>query len=201
MNRTQRILRFVAASKKPVTLPQVAAAVADGDTSPRYQVRIAATLCALHQCGKLERTGAPRAYRYTATARALVDGRKIDASGKPRNKSTQPRPRATRGLGKPKPATPAAAKAPRQVMDNQRFVITRGGARALRPAGERETVAEFLKRGGRIQKLKPGESSSPLFESVRELNAKTMRQRLAVADNDPDTDLDDVADIAAIANA
>jgi hypothetical protein len=83
----------------------------------------------------------------------------------------------------------------------QRIAVTRTSTRPPRFTGERETVAEFLARGGRIQKLKHGECSSPLFESVRALNDKTMRHRLAVSDNDPDPDLDDADDIAAIARA
>jgi hypothetical protein len=46
--------------------------------------------------------------------------------------------------------------------------------KAARPAGQRETVEEFLARGGRIQQLPNGASGEPYFESMRERNDRLL---------------------------
>lgn len=199
-SRSQRILHYVANCKKPATLHAIATAVADCETAANFTAQIAAQLHQLTTAKKLKRTGAPRAYLYSATPRTLVDGRKFDSKGKLRDK-TRNKPVAPARSRTPAPKPTAATRGAAKPAPAQRIAVTRTSTRPPRFTGERETVAEFLARGGRIQKLKHGECSSPLFESVRALNDKTMRKRLAEADNDPDTDLDDADDIAAIAHA
>lgn len=201
MSRAHRILAHVAGAARPVTFDSICSAA---EPAADYKLRsyISAQLHQLVNTGKLRRSGQPRAYRYSATATTLVDCRRFK-DGKPRDRSAQrARERQAKARAKPapKPAPPPKPRRQATPVPAQRAVYSsKLKPAAPRAPGERETVEEFQRRGGRIQKLKPGESSSPLYESVRALNDKTMRKRLAEADND--TDLDDADDIAAIAHA
>ena len=58
---------------------------------------------------------------------------------------------------------------------------------AAGPHAERETVEQFLARGGRIHYLKPGESSETLALDARALN-KRRKERLGITDPNPITD-------------
>lgn len=197
MTRSQRILRYIARCKKPAPLHAIAKAVATPDDARdhRYRTKVAAHLHQLLKADKLTRSGKPMAYTYAANDRTLVDGRKIDRNGTPRTRSQERRPsraQVVKPPSKPK-AKPARAKGAAKTAPAERFVITRTttGAGSGRAAGQRESVQEFLARGGRIQKLANGATSTPMFESVRALNDKSMRKRLVAADNDSLDDLDD----------
>lgn len=201
MTRAQRILRYIARCKKPAPLHAIAKAVATPDDARdhRYRTKVAAHLHQLLKADKLTRSGKPMAYTYAANDRTLVDGRKIDRDGLPRTRSQDRRQsRAKTPKPAPKKAAKRSAKTAAKPTGLQRFAITRTatGVGSGRAAGQRESVEEFLARGGRIQKLANGESSTPLFESVRALNDKSMRQRLASADNDPLDDIDDATAVA-----
>ena len=185
-NRSQRILHFIANQTEPVTLQQIIAAAEPGQASKKIAMAVSAYMCHLVTDGKVERAGKPRAFTYTRTEITLRDLRKIDREGKVRTRSKDRRP--PKPAAKPaKAATAPKPKGKHVISSAQRIVIQR--PRTQRAPGEPETVAEFLKRGGRIQKLKHGESSRPLYETARDLNAATMRKRLAeAADNDDTTD-------------
>lgn len=190
-NRAQRILHFVAGCTQPATLAQIVAAAEPGGDYRRYSTVVSAQLCGLVNDGKLKRIGALRAFTYLPTATTLVDGRAAQPKAKP-----QP----TRKAIKRKPVARKAAPAPvperkpeQPVPEVRRFLVARP---APRPPGERETVAEFLARGGRIQKLKHGECSGPVYENLRAIDQRSMRKRLAQAAGNDDTTDAAIADVA-----
>lgn len=195
MNRTQRMLHFIANATKPVTLAEITAAAAIDEphieAHARFAVSVAAQLSQLVEKKKITRHGFLGAYTYTPTAIALVDLRKVDRSGMPRT-TTQVK-RAKRPASKPaaKPA-PARDSKPVARTHAQRLAQANLQPPTPRRPGERETVAEFLARGGRIQKLRHGESSQPAYIDVRAQDVRAMRARLETAlDTRPANTTDD----------
>lgn len=188
-NRAQRILHFVAGCTEPATLAQiVAAAEPEGDYA-RYSKVVSVQLSGLVNDGKLMRIGALRAFTYLPTATTLVDGRAA-------RRKVQPQP--ARKASKRKPVARKAAPVPapkpqRPVPETRRFLVARPGPR---PAGVRETVEEFEARGGRIQQLKHGECSGPVYENLRAIDQRSMRKRLAQAAGNDDTTDAAIADVA-----
>lgn len=197
LSRAQRLLRYLAAHPEGANVRQVRDGV-DGSTSI---ATVSAQLGQFVVAGKARRTGAAGHTTYFPTKLTLVDKRRRTTQAKPAPKPQRSKPAAQAPRKAREPVNPP----PPPADSHLRVPITRHttAARGIALTSEQiaADIAAFRKRGGRIQKLKPGESSSPLFESVRDLNAKAMRKRLAEADNDPDTDLDDADDIAAIAHA
>lgn len=192
LNRAQRILHFIAGRKKPTSLQQIAKAVADPDaeTTARFTTLVAAQLHQLTKNGKVKRAGKPMAYTYAASPRTLLDGRKFDREGKPRVRKAPParKPRAPA----PKPSAAREPK-PARTVDRGRIVDPRPRIGPPRRTGERETVEEFEARGGRVQKLKPGESSRPMYETARDLSQASMRKRLTESADNDDTNDDELA--------
>ena len=203
MNRAQKILRYVASRKQPVDFPSIVRAVQPGASTATRSL-FSAQLHQLAKAGKLKRTGKPMAYSYSATPRTLVDGRTVDANGKPRDKKArQAQPKAP----KPKPIArvvkqkPAAKPRPKPTAA-QNFVINTPGKRVLGKDVKAEQsariaadVATFLKRGGRIQKLAMGASSNPQSDlqrrnSERAAGRARAKQRIA-------EDLDDAIELDA----
>ena len=185
-NRAQRILHFIAGCKTPATLAQIIAAAEPNGEYRKFSTVVSAQLCGMVNDGKLTRTGKNKAFVYTATATTLLDGRKFD-----RNGVLIAAPKRTRAKVERKPAAKAtaAAKPAHRVTDAQRFRIPAAAPKPPRHKSDRETVEEFVKRGGRIEQLQHGESSRPIYEAARDLNAMTMRKRLAeIADNDDTSD-------------
>jgi hypothetical protein len=177
MNRAQRILHFVAGRTTAATLSEIVGAAEPAGPYGRFSAIVSAQLHGLVEDGKLARTGQPRAFLYTATATTLRDGRKIDHEGKPRNAVKTARARKP-----PKPATPppkpAAHKAAHAIQPSQRIAITRVSVSAPRQKGERETVEEFLARGGRIERLSRGAASRPVLQTKDAITAERMRNRI-----------------------
>lgn len=196
MSRTQKILAFVAAARTPVDFDAICKAA--GIKGSTLRPTVSTQLGQLVKAGKLKRTGEARNYRYTKTSITLVDRRKVDASGNARNRTQVARNRA------PAKKT-AAAKVVRQVAakleraahkpkPHQHISIPPPAphiTQAPRPAGRRETVEEFLARGGKIQKLRAGEWSKPLHtDDYHEQSRKTWARRAAESTNPLDFDTD-----------
>lgn len=179
MSRAQRILQHVIANPG-TTLHQIAQAVATNraEQHNRFAVLVSAQLHQLVKAGKLDRCGKKMAFAYTANARTRSDFRARVPKPKP--------PRVCKPVAVKRSAAPTP-KQPRKVSPTQRILPARPTI-PRRATAERETVADFLKRGGRIQQLKPGESSTPLYESVRVMNDRTMRKRLATEADPIDDD-------------
>jgi hypothetical protein len=179
-NRTQRILRYIARSKKPVTH---AKCVAIGEPDrPYHEVSpaIAAQLCSLAQAGKLKRFGKPRHHTYGPTPTTLIDERKAKNPNGPRRSTAEARPKAK---AKPAPRPPKPTAAPKPKLAAKPASASRQAFANLRPPvtrapGQRETVAEFEARGGVVQKLGHGESSQSAYIDVREQDLRAMRTRL-----------------------
>lgn len=198
LNRTQRILHYIARSKKRVTHAQC---VAIGEPDRPYgevSAAISAQLCGLVQDGKLTVAGPKGKRTYGPTATTLIDERKVKNPNGPRRPMAEPRPKAKpKPKPAPRPPKPAAASKPKPApkptsASRQAFANLRPPA--PRAPGERESVAEFLARGGRIQKLAHGESSQPAYVDVRGQDLRAMRKRLHTAlDTDPANTTDDEA--------
>lgn len=181
-NRAQRILHFVAGCTTPATLAQIVAAAEPGGDYRRYSKVVSVQVSGLVNDGKLERIGTLRAFTYLPTATTLVDGRVARRKVKPQppRQASKHQPAARKAA----PARVSKPKPPRPAPESRRFLVARP---APRPPGERETVAEFLARGGRIQKLKHGECSGPVYENLRAIDQRSMRKRLAQAAGNEDT--------------
>jgi hypothetical protein len=196
MNRAQRILHYVASCQSPASVSQIVDAVAKAETSipdhAKYSVNVAAQLSEFAKNGKLERSGKYGAYRYTASPIALSDLRKTTRDGKVRNAAKLARAAKPRPLSRPAAAAPPLKAAARTTP--QRLALANIGTPAPRKPGERETVEQFLARGGRVQKLAHGASSQPVYADVRAVDQRSMRTRLQKAlDTEPANTTDDDA--------
>jgi hypothetical protein len=187
MSRAQAICKLVATAAGWVKFDAVCSAVLKR-TEQHKRSMVSAQLAQLVDAGKLKRRGVRCAFEYHATKTTLLDLRRVHANGKPRDKCAQPRratppPRATKAVApKPEPKPQAIPKA------QQKLTVSRPFAPTAAPAcAERETVEQFLARGGRIQYLKPGESSETLALDARALN-KRRKERLGITDPNPITD-------------
>lgn len=116
---------------------------------------VCSQLLQLERAGKLRREGQPKAYRYFPTDISLVDkrfGKRTATADAPKRrrrpvlkvpaKRVVPKPASRIGLVPAKPVPPPM--------------------RSAHPAGPRETVEEFLARGGRVQRLPMGAVAVPL---------------------------------------
>lgn len=161
MNRAQRILHYIAGRKTPATLHAIANAVADTESTARFSTLVAAQLNQLTKAGKLARHGQPLAYTYTATSRTLVDGRKVDVEGKPRTTKRDARSGTARKVAVPNAQrSNTASHTPIAPQPTRRLLHAR--VRTAPASDQTETVAQFLARGGRVQKLANGDCSQPL---------------------------------------
>lgn len=188
MSRTQAICQLVAGATGWVSFD----AICDGvlkRTEKHKRSIVSAQLGQLVELGKLKRRGARLAFEYHATKTTLLDLRKVNANGKPRNKTRMRAeariPTRPKRLPAPKPA-PKPQATPRA---HQKMTIGRPASPAPVAAArvDRETVEQFLARGGRIQYLKPGESSETIALDARALN-KRRKERLGITDPEPITD-------------
>lgn len=135
---------------------------------------VCSQLLQLERAGKLRREGKPKDYRYFPTPISLIDKRYGPRRG------TEPKPKQRRRPALKAAAQPAKryaspfAHAPKPA---SKIVIGKPAPKPIapprntaHPAGARETVEEFLARGGRVQVLPNGASSEPLFENLRDRN-------------------------------
>jgi hypothetical protein len=191
MNRAQRILHFVAGRTTAATLSEIVGAAEPAGPYGRFSAIVSAQLHGLVEDGKLARTGQPRAFLYAATATTLRDGRKIDHEGKPRNAVKTARARKPSKPANPVPK-PTARKSAHAIQPSQRIAITRLSVSVPRHKGERETVEEFLARGGRIERLSRGAASRPVLQTKNEMTAGRMRKRIRADIQNCATNDDDI---------
>jgi hypothetical protein len=189
MSRAQRILQYVAGCTKPATLAEITAAVAIGEPRSNHSrastVNVAAQLCQLYGDKKLARHGvlstAPT--RYTSTPITLSDMRKDRSRRQAAHAAQEARKHGAPSQGPLRrslavPRILAKGDAPQQQTLPQRLGPRQPQQAGTARPGERETVAEFEARGGRIQKLAHGESSQPAYVDVRAVDQRSMRKRL-----------------------
>lgn len=201
--RSQRMLRYLAAHPEGVRVREIRDAV-DAEASI---ATISAQLCQAVDAGKARRTGAAHHSVYFPTKLTLVDKRsRHTASATPTRQAAQKRrvdkalqPASKRQLREAAPPPPPPADSP------LRQSITRmptGARKAVLDSDQiAADVAEFLRRGGRIQQLKPGESSRSLAEAHdaylasrsrgRAAQLAVRKSRKAADDFDDDTESDD----------
>lgn len=176
-SRAQRILQCVASRPFPCVFDMVFKAVRAGEpedvrSNGTLRQAVSAQLKQLVDAKKLRRTGTAGAYLYHATKLTHLDLRRVDTDGMPRTKSRDRRPNA-----KPRPpAKPVVVRPPQPArvvaatpnpsagkparLPHQRLVIVPVSPTPSAPKHpERESVEQFLARGGRIQKLAHGASS------------------------------------------
>ncbi len=122
------------------------------------------TVYQLVATGKARRTGGGRAAVFHRTDLTGHDGR-----GKGKRGGTSPKVKAT-PLRKVRQAAPAKPPAPSPWAFG-------GKTRGPGGAPERETVEEFLARGGRIERLPQGASATPMTGGHAALNEATWRDR------------------------
>lgn len=136
-------------------------------------------LSQLMEAGKLRRTGQAMSYRYWPTKLSQLDLRSHDRNGNPKPRK-RPAKASTKCKRKPSltakrtPNAPAPPKLAQVACDaspmarkpkpaSQVQVVDRTRKSAPRPNGaHRETVEQFLARGGRIQRVGPNDASQPL---------------------------------------
>lgn len=192
-NRAQRILQFITGSMASVSLSEIAAAVAKDEPQvenyKQYALHVSAQLSQMHAAGKVARTGTSGSYRYCAAS--IEKPAATEAKPSVKRAARAPAARKPKAAAPPKrPPAPKPTQASRQAFANLRQP-------APRLPGERESVAEFEARGGRIQKLAHGESSQPAYADVRAVDRRSMRTRLQQAlVTDPANTTDDEAVVA-----
>lgn len=180
MSRAQRILQCVASRPFPCVFDMIFKAVRAGEpeetrNSGSLRAAVSAQLKQLVDAKKLRRTGSAGAYLYHATRLTNVDLRKVDAEGKPRDKSAARRGRKAPAAAPPattrrtastaRLVSPKAEKPAHKPLPHQHMTIAPAPApptQPIRAAVQRESVEEFLARGGRIQRLANGVVSKPL---------------------------------------
>lgn len=183
MNRAQRILHYVAGRKTPATLHAIAKAVADTETSVRFNTLVAAQLHQLTKAGKLARHGQPLAYTYAATSRTLVDGRKVSGDGRPRTSKRDARNATARKAALRKTQTSAPPTPTMTTPPARRLSYVRAPATPV--TGQAETITQFLARGGRIQRLAHGDCSQPLRCNPHQEQRTAHNDRMAKARRTP----------------
>lgn len=190
MNRSQTILHYVASQKTTAAFDEIFDHVQSGlPVKEQKKLKRNAVNALVHQLvvnKKLHRTGKPRNYRYRVTAAAFVDVRRSSspiARAKPLEKAraareAAPAPLPPKPVAKPAPA-PATPPGARRAAASSRVTGLSRPAGVTNPAPApviaAETVEQFLAKGGRIQYLKPGESSGGLERLDAELAAKVSR--------------------------
>lgn len=188
MSRALAICKVVAGTQGWVAFDAICAAVLKRAEKNKRSL-VSAQLGQLVESGKLKRRGARLAYEYTATKTTLLDLRKVHANGKPRNKTRMRAAAALLPRPKRAPAPKPAPKPQAIPQAHQKMTIVKPAAPS--PAAPArlppETVEQFVARGGRIQYLKPGDSSETIAMDARALN-KRRKERLGITDPDPITD-------------
>ena len=189
MNRSQTICHTVAGASDWVTFDAICTAVLKrGERDKRSLV--SAHLGQLVIAGKLKRRGARLSFEYHATKSTLLDLRKVHPNGKPKNKSAIRRPASTPAPRKAAPiehAPKAAPKPQAKPQQHQKLAVAKPAPASAPRSHERETVEQFLARGGRIQHLAPGESSETYALNAQVLN-KRRKERLGITSPEPVTE-------------
>ncbi len=162
-NRSQRVLRYLVSSPKPLSVAEILQCVEpSGDRRAMW-----GCVSTLERAGKIVRRGGGNVARFAAAADALVDRRVrlVIPSKPPASKTAAPRKAI---LGSSTTVPTAAA------FGNQQSSRSALG-RALTAAEEKRRLSEELARdvaayhanGGKTQHLRPGESA----QSIREAEA------------------------------
>jgi hypothetical protein len=196
-SRTQRILRFIAASDVPVTHGAIVADLRTHPTDAHVKDlgnKVSAHLCGLVDGGKVKRTGVKHNYLYQRITKTLRGATKQAASAT----ASRPTPTAAEHV----PRGEARIKPAPFVVPNAALTPPRMGAIGSEQIAA--DIAAFEKRGGRIQRLKPGESSQTAREKQeaflaarspkrvdKKINARLAVSRIA-ADNDDTLDAEDL---------
>jgi hypothetical protein len=190
--RAKRIVNWLAQRTSPATLRDIHA---NEPGATRQQV--SSTLAQLVDAGKIRRSGKRRHYLYTATRLVLVDKRSRAAK---QTKAAQTY--ASHQARKPKPESQIRIP-PKQLPSQQpRVLMPSRGPRlpgGLTADDIAADVAEFVRRGGHIQKLQNGDVSQPLRCAMRDVRTASCDEHLAKrskqwANTDqPDDDIDDAA--------
>lgn len=153
--RTQRVREYLATHPKGATLRELVIHVEPG-CKPN---NMAGTVSTLVAAGKLRSKVVDGYTRYYPTEITLVD-RRADAnrrSGPKRSKAGK------RARAAPRAATPVPRKAAPAVRPMTRVAAVAPFKRPVIDAlAGAETIAQYLARGGRIQRLRNGEVSQPL---------------------------------------
>lgn len=160
---SQAILRTVVAADGWATFEHICSTVLPAGNW-RQRAAISARLGQFAEGGKLKRRGQPGAYQYHATKTSLLDLRKVNADGKPRQAKTAAVSVRARREPAP-PAARAAARAQAKPLPHQHMSIPPPPARMTDPprsSVQRESVESFRARGGRIEILPLGAVSKPL---------------------------------------
>lgn len=121
------------------------------------------TVYQLVAAGKARRTGDGRAAVFHRTDLTGHDGRGKGKRARKPSKAEIPPVRKARQAAPPPPAAPSS--------------WAFGGKARLGTAHQRETVDEFLARGGRVERVPPGASAKPLKGGFNDLNEATWRAR------------------------
>jgi hypothetical protein len=200
-SRTQRILRFIAASAAPVTHGAIVAELRTHQSDAHVKDlgnKVSAHLCGLVDAGKVKRTGVKHDYLYQRTPTTLSGATKQTAEppAKPARSAADHVQRPSEARTKPAPfVVPNAALTPPRL----------GALGSEQIAAD---IAAFQRRGGRIQKLKPGESSQTVQAQQEAFLASRSRKgarpkasaseavKRNRADNDDTFDADDQVDVA-----
>lgn len=171
--RAARVRAFLARQRKPVTAREIldaitAAQIAEG-LDPDTDINLmSATLSTMSRGGTVERVGAGYGnVRWQLAARRQTQPPAPVRARPAARAPAQAAPAKAKAASVPKPPSP---KVVQPVVRRQREQKTNFAAplatvaQVARPnaAAGFESVDEFLRRGGRIQQLRPGECSQPL---------------------------------------
>lgn len=171
--RAARVRAFLARQRKPVTAREIldaitAAQIAEG-LDPDTDINLmSATLSTMSRGGTVERVGAGYGnVRWQLSARRQTQPPAPVRARPAARAPAQAAPAKAKAASVPKPPSP---KVVQPVVRRQREQKTNFAAplatvaQVARPnaAAGFESVDEFLRRGGRIQQLRPGECSQPL---------------------------------------
>ena len=159
MSTRQRMIAAVIA-KPGITLSEIAIAI--GKTERKERTGLSAQLSQLCKKKKLRKdtlhNGSPGAIRYWPTATSAIDGRSARKRPAKPEASTpaEPQTPAPRQSDQAKREGYASPKAKPPKPASQVRIVDPPRERApATPAGERETVEEYVARGGRIEVLQP----------------------------------------------
>ncbi|MCW0208598.1 MAG: hypothetical protein OJK14_15980 [Achromobacter sp.] len=159
--RSARIRQAIVDAGRPLTAPEVAEAIGDDATV------VSQTMSMMFGTGILTREGSPRTFRYSIGRVLRRGGRSKqppvpaeDRRARDRERSRQNLIRDAEKIEQRRQQAAVARKAAAVQAAGARMKQAQE-ARTLAQA-EPETVAAFEARGGRIQRLAPGECSRPL---------------------------------------
>ena len=160
-SRNQRIVDILQASRDPLPLAAIAqaldSALPEADQQ-HHRIRVSAALAGLYQSDRVQRVGAFGNYHYT------VPGRDVSGFRLPAKPTAAPR----------KPAKPVKPTPAQQVQ----IIAPKLAPPTPTPrATPFETVDEFLRRGGQIERLPLGASANPLRTTCVDFDAAMFRGR------------------------